>query len=122
MRLLTALFITFTAVQIGLAQSQLEITGKYCAIYEKTDAELNKVYQKVLQVYQTDAVFVEKMKKSQRAWIAFRDAHLDSLYPAEDSREYGSMFGMCYCQSQTEITQKRIAELKVWLDGVEEGG
>jgi uncharacterized protein YecT (DUF1311 family) len=92
------------------------------SLYEKTDAELNKVYQKVLQVYQTDAVFVEKMKKSQRAWIAFRDAHLDSLYPAEDSREYGSMFGMCHCQSQTEITQKRIAELQVWLDGVEEGG
>jgi hypothetical protein len=32
--LIIALFITFTAVQIGLAQSQREITGKYCAIYE----------------------------------------------------------------------------------------
>jgi uncharacterized protein YecT (DUF1311 family) len=34
-----------------------------------------------------------ELRTAQRAWLAFRDAHLQELYPAKDKQgEYGSMY------------------------------
>jgi uncharacterized protein YecT (DUF1311 family) len=81
------------------------------------DADLNDVYQKLLSKLKSDDNAVKKVRFAQRAWIAFRDAHLRELFPAEDKqREYGSMYPMCYAQVATAMTKRRTAQLRSMLD------
>ena len=103
--------------------AQTQMAMNQCAAQElrAADAELNLIYQKLREVYAGDPAFLEKLKLAQRAWIAFRDAELAAKYPATDKRDYGSIFPMCSSQYVGDLTRKRIADLKVWLDGVQEG-
>jgi len=87
----------------------------------KADAELNRVYKKILKTYKDDPLFLKKLKVAQRAWIKFRDGHMDSVYPADDKREYGSIYGECSCNDEAQVTQARVKQLKVWLKGIPEG-
>lgn len=119
MFMLLLILISFSEAK---AQTQLEINEEACKEYNSKDKELNKVYQQILTMYKTDTVFINKLKVAQRAWITFRDAHLEALYPAANKQvEYGSFYPSCSCNELAAITQQRIKELKRWLDGVEEG-
>ena len=65
---------------------------------------------------------MQKLKAAQKAWLAFRDAQLQAMYPAADKQaEYGSVYPTCRCAVLKELTEQRTRELKVWLDGIPEG-
>ena len=120
--ILILFFILAVEASTANAQTQLELNEKACDKFKKADNDLNSVYNRILEVYKTDKTFIAKLKKAQVAWIAFRDAHIDAIFPLEDKRvEYGSVYPMCECGEREEITLKRISELKRWLDGIEEG-
>jgi uncharacterized protein YecT (DUF1311 family) len=94
----------------AMAQSEMN----HCASEDAraADAELNHVYQDLLSKTKGDANAAKKLRDAQRAWIAFRDAELRALYPAEDKqREYGSIYPMCYAKMVTAMTKDRTAEL-----------
>ncbi len=116
--MLTAALVSFSPN----VQAQTSTNQNICSRYKSTDAEMNKVYQQILSEYKQDSVFLQKMKTAQRAWLAFRDAHLDSLYPAENKlRAYGSVNSDCRCLALEELTAKRISELKKWTSGLPKG-
>ncbi|RYZ47353.1 MAG: DUF1311 domain-containing protein [Proteobacteria bacterium] len=71
-----ALLITLTAT------TQSYAAGESCAEFLKTDKELNDTYKEIQTKYKADSIFLKKLKKAQTAWIAFRDAHLEAVYPA----------------------------------------
>ena len=101
-------------------QTQADLNNKAKSEYEKTDKELNQVYQKILQDYKSDTVFVKSMKEAQRQWVKFRDAQVKMKYPPyKDADE--SVLPMCRNYYLKELTTNRIKELKQWIDGVEEG-
>ncbi len=80
------------------------------------DVELNRVYQQLLAKNKTDENATKKLRDAQRAWVAFRDAQLQALYPAEDKqREYGSIYPMCYAIVVTAMTKERTAQLRRML-------
>jgi len=107
---------------VVLAQTQAGMNKAACDEYTKTDAELNTIYRQVLRERQADAGFTRKMRAAQRAWIAFRDAHLAALYPAADTRrEYGSVYPTCRCAALAETTRKRTEELRRWTKAAAEG-
>ena len=90
--------------------------------YEKADAHLNEVYQKILDKYQEDKVFISKLREAQRIWILFRDAELEMKFPAENKEaEYGSVYSECASGYLIELTAMRSLKLQTWLDGIEEG-
>src|SRR5882762_1899922 len=62
------------------AANQRELNDCFCNQYEKADAELNRVYQQLINANENDQRFVDKLKTAQRAWIAFRDAQLEAIY------------------------------------------
>lgn len=100
----------------------MQLTEKACAAYKKADTEMNAVYRKILNENQQDRLFVQKMRAAQRAWVIFRDAHLESIFPAADKRAaYGSVQPMCHCMELEKITHERAKVLKQWDDGIEEG-
>lgn len=123
---ITAFFLLTTSVgrcqspenpcwKTALAQSEMN----HCADLDAraADADLNHVYQQLLSKLKDDAVATKKLRGAQRAWVAFRDAHLQELFPADDKqREYGSMFPMCYSQVETAITKERTAQLRRMLE------
>jgi uncharacterized protein YecT (DUF1311 family) len=81
------------------------------------DADLNEVYQKLLSKLKSDDNASKKLRDAQRAWVVFRDAHLQELFPAKDKqREYGSMYPMCYAQAATAMTKERTIQLRRMLE------
>ena len=104
------------------AQTQSRMNQDACRKYQETDAEMNKVYQQVLTEYKKDAAFIQKIKTAQRLWVAFRNAHVESLYPKQNKlAAYGSQHPTCRCLALTEITTARVEALKRWVIGSEEG-
>ena len=110
-------------VSIGsIGQTQTKLNQDACRRLQGADVELNRVYNQILNEYGRETMFIEKLKIAQRAWLAFRDAHLDSLYPAIDQQStYGSVYPMCRCSAMAEITTQRVAELRKWIKGTQEG-
>lgn len=122
LRFLVSSVALFLFVCNSSAQTQAEMNEGACAKYSKSDAEMNAVYRQVLNNYNSDAVFIAKFKAAQRAWVAFRDAHLESLYPEPNKLQaYGSVNPVCRCGVLSELTAERTKQLKQWLNGAEEG-
>jgi uncharacterized protein YecT (DUF1311 family) len=104
------------------SQTQLEMNEEADENYKKTDKELNVVYNKILAENKSDTKFISKLKAAQKAWILFRDAEMEAMFPEEDKRlHYGSVFPMCWSMRLTELTKERIKKLKIWANGIEEG-
>ncbi len=90
--------------------------------FKTADAELNKVWRAVTKAYKDKPIFIKKLKIAQRAWLKFRDAHLESLYPAEDKQfAYGTVYSQCAALVLAALTEQRTDQLRVWLQGTEEG-
>ena len=81
------------------------------AEFVQVDAELNKTYQAVLK--KLPGAETQKLKEAQRAWIASRDAEAAR---AAKGAESGSMAPALRYEAMTDLTQKRIKELKAMLD------
>lgn len=123
LKIIVALLLLPVSSVIAVAQSQAEMNKTNCDEYAKADAELNMIYQQVLRERRSDVLFTRKMRAAQRAWVAYRNAHLAALYPAANSQsEYGSVYPMCRCTALTEATSKRADELRRWAAGSAEEG
>lgn len=96
------------------AQSQHEMNQQALAGFEKADKELNQVYAKVQA--KLDKEGREKLKATQRAWVAFRDAQADL---DADLMRGGSAAPMLHSGSKAETTKKRVEELKEFLKQLE---
>ena len=112
---------TRTKYPCANAMTQFDMNNCFCAQYQKADAELNRVYRQLLAANEADKVSTEKLKNAQRAWIAFRDAELEAIYPTTDDPRltYGSVYPMCYCIAQQSLTEERTKQLKRMLSGKE---
>ncbi len=109
-------------IKIQFEETQTGMNEHSCQIAKQTDKELNDVYKQILEKYKDNKLFISKLEKAQSAWIKFRDAHLESIYPEEDTLlHYGSVYPMCANGIMTGMTQQRIIELKSWLKGICEG-
>jgi len=90
------------------AQSQAEMNRQAAKDFEKADADLNSTYA-ALMAKLPDAESKRKLKESQRAWIAFRDA--EAAFAADQVRG-GSAAPVLRWISMTQTTEQRIKQLK----------
>ncbi len=104
------------------SQTQVEMNEEAGNEYKKSDTELNTVYKKILTEYKSDPIFIDRLKKTQRIWISYRDAELEMKFPAKNKQlEYGSIYPMCASLFLKELTKERTEKLRIWLNGIEEG-
>lgn len=98
----------------GIAfETQLELNEKACQRFSETDQKLNEVYNHILKAYKDDPLFIKNLKTAQKAWIVYRDRHLDALYtPGE---HWGSINPFCRCGELERLTQERLLHLESWL-------
>ena len=101
-------------------QTQVQLNKEACDDYKKADVEMNGAYQTILREYRSERPFVDALRKAQLAWIRYRDAHVESIYPV-DASQYGSINHMCRCNQLAGITRERTRLLNQWVEGVEEG-
>jgi len=120
MRQLLIFFISFISLT-GFSQSQADLNLNAHESYKKADKELNEIYKSVLAEYKVDTIFIKNFKASQRIWIMFRDAELRVKYPVTEPGYYGSANPMCVSIYLERLTRERIATIKEWADGIEEG-
>ena len=95
------------------AKTQGEMNA--CASEEaaRLDGELNDVYRKLLSRAASQPKAVAKIKLAQRAWIAYRDAYMDAMYPAKDKQaQYGSIYPMEADLLRAKLTQRQVTALK----------
>jgi uncharacterized protein YecT (DUF1311 family) len=95
-----------------------------CAARElkAADDELNRVYKEILKRNAKDSVFLDRLKAAQRAWLSFRDAELEALFPDPEKQvAYGSAYPTCYANWKKKITVQRTQQLRRWLIATEEG-
>lgn len=89
-------------------QSQAEMNREAAKDFHKADAELNSTYAALLAKL-PDAESKRKLKESQRAWIALRDA--EAAFAADQFRG-GSAAPVLRSTSMAETTEQRIKQLK----------
>ena len=101
------------------ATTQAEATVCAGQAFDKADAELNLVYQQLLKKHAADKNFIKRLKLAQEAWLKFRDAHIESLYPSQDEhqlRAEGTVYPMCKAMELRKLTVERTRTLKNMLD------
>lgn len=104
------------------AKTQSEMNACAGTDFQTADKELNRTYQAVLKKYADDPSFITKLRVSQRAWLKFREAELDAMFPhSAEANYYGSVYPQCRAGRLTKMVTERTRELREWLDGVEEG-
>jgi uncharacterized protein YecT (DUF1311 family) len=108
------------------AKTQAEMN--VCASDEaaRADTELNEVYRKLLSQAGGQEDGVAKIKAAERAWIAYREAYMDAMYPAKDKQaEYGSVYPMEANLVRAKLTQRQVTALKALIQhysGEEQSG
>jgi uncharacterized protein YecT (DUF1311 family) len=89
-----------------------------CASEEakRADDELNRVYRLLLSKVRGDALAADKVKAAQKAWVAYRDAYIAAMYPAEDKQaEYGSILPMEVDLLAAKLTRLQTTALRELL-------
>jgi uncharacterized protein YecT (DUF1311 family) len=117
---IATIFIFFWPPNVD-SQTQADLDEQACGQLHKSDVAMNETYSKILKRYEKDQQFIAKLKTAQRAWLAFRDAELDALYPKDNKQQYGSAYPMCRCSELQFLTDARTKDLKRWIDGTTEG-
>ncbi len=100
--------------------TQYDMNVESCSSYRAADEQMNATYKEILKKYNDEPIFLETLKKAQRAWLAFRDAEMVARYPEEDKQyHYGSVYPMCRCAEIAYLTQQRIDMLREWVTAEE---
>lgn len=116
------LLLSLSITSVNAEQTQADLNQSACIEFKKIDKQLNDVYKQALNLHSSHADFKKYFIQAQRKWIEFRDAHIASVYLPSKNNDYGSSLPMCQCYLLQELTQQRITQLKVWIDGAEEEG
>jgi uncharacterized protein YecT (DUF1311 family) len=94
------------------AKTQAEMNT--CASDEAAMADtlLNDIYRKLLLKTASQPEATEKIKAAERAWLAYRDAYLEAMYPADNKQaEYGSIYSMEVNLLLAKLTRRQVTAL-----------
>lgn len=87
---------------------------------QQADDTINQVYNQILREYSDDKTFTDKLVDAELAWIEFRDAELEALYPyrrEKGQQMYGSYFPTAFSNERTALILARTRQLREWLEG-----
>uniref|UniRef100_UPI0040480DC2 lysozyme inhibitor LprI family protein n=1 Tax=Algoriphagus sp. TaxID=1872435 RepID=UPI0040480DC2 len=111
----------FGQTTFGFCQTQAELNRTSYQIFKEAEAEMNEVYEEILNSYAEDSEFISNLKKAQQFWMEFRSLELKVVFPDREAGYYGSIQPLCVNQHMTALTQERTKRLRIWLIGTSEG-
>jgi uncharacterized protein YecT (DUF1311 family) len=125
-RLAAILTIFFIAAFFCLGSKPLAAEPKALSGSEhklKSDGDLNASYKQIRKLYASDTDFLDKLRNSQRAWLKFRDAELEALFPhaQEDPGYYGSIYKEARAEWTAVLEDERRIQLDRWINAAAKG-
>ena len=87
--------------------------------FQKADKKLNDTYQALIKKAGNNKTYIKKLRVSQRAWVKFRDAELETMFSCDDENLrvcWGSMIGMLHPAAKQELTEERTKRLQRYID------
>lgn len=82
---------------------------------ERADVEMRQAYLTALEKLPARAA--ESLKKAQKLWLEFRDAHVATLYGAPNPvATYGPAYAMCLSIARWQLARDRTRALKRLLE------
>lgn len=100
----------------SLKGNQSEVTAAVYKEFRRSDQKLNEIYRKIFVKYKSNPLFLKKLTLAERAWISYRDAHLESLYPESDRQyQYNGLYSIAYFLEKAHLTWERAKQLNEWL-------
>jgi uncharacterized protein YecT (DUF1311 family) len=89
-----------------------------CAWLELSTAEkkMDDTLRQVLANFSNDVVKTKAIKAAQAAWMAYRDAEANALFPPSEEEGMGSAHVMCRPLDLAELTRERTKELRQMLE------
>lgn len=98
-------------------QHQLHV----CASEEagRRERERQSLLQRVLKAVDGDALAIRKVDAAEKAWLAYRAAFIEAMYPADDKQaEYGSRHPMDVNLLYASLTISHLVDLEGLLEQV----
>jgi uncharacterized protein YecT (DUF1311 family) len=121
MGLLKIATVALTLGAVAFSQTQVEMNAAARDEYNSAERELNLVYNRVLKEHAGGGGFLPRFRAAQRAWLAYRDAHIRVMFPEADKHSaYGSAYPLCRYNALAALTRSRIKELNTWLEPADE--
>ncbi len=77
--------------------------------------ELNETYQALIIKQEKNQVLIAKLRGAQRAWLAYRDAELESAFACEQDKPrvcWSSMYPLNFSTYKAWLTRERTKRLK----------
>jgi uncharacterized protein YecT (DUF1311 family) len=108
MRTLLCFGVIVFAVTGSWAQTQAEMNAEAAEEFAAADARLNAVYKNLVAGLDDESRAL--LRKSQRAWVVFRDA--EAAYVADRIARGGSIAPLEYFGRRTRLTEERIKQLE----------
>lgn len=121
--LLLLLFSTATLAKGNVIDTQLEkckndpsipdmgIVDCYQKAAKSWDAMLNDEYKQLMSDTELTKEFKDSLKKSQLAWIKYKDLYIDSVKKFYSNHQ-GSIWGIVYTENVMYITRDKALELR----------
>lgn len=105
--------------ECGNMRTQQEMNACATRLYDQADRRLNALYARLLAEIGNDAGAKARLRDSERAWIAFRDAQCGF---ESAGYEGGSIQPLIRATCMKRLTDARIVELQTGLDCRRSGG
>lgn len=98
-------------VQKATTQTAMHVCANEEA--QPVDTELNDIYQRLLSANGNQSDVVERIRAMQRAWITYRDAYMEAMYPAKKKQVvYGSSFPIDVDLVRAKLTREQTSALR----------
>jgi uncharacterized protein YecT (DUF1311 family) len=116
--LVALIFLLFPLQRIH-GQSQLEMNRESRKVLKVADAKLNRVYKEIMASNEVMETEKKNLRIAQRAWLAFVEAELATIFPVEPGEDpkklYGSIYPMEWASAKTTLVKERIQQLEQLL-------
>src|SRR5687767_8450472 len=85
------------------SQSQAELNADAARELRAVEAQMDELLRTLANKATGHPEALAKLNRAQAAWVTYRDAHIDSLWPSDDTlRSYGSVHPMCVLMERTK--------------------
>jgi uncharacterized protein YecT (DUF1311 family) len=70
------------------------------------------LYKGLLAKIAGDSLAIAKLREAERAWLRYRDAYIDAVYPAQDKQSaYGTEYPMDVNLLRAKLTREHLAAI-----------
>lgn len=104
-----------------VAQTQNEMNATALKELKSAEAALEQINSEILFLYKEDQSFINAYQTAEKAWVSYRDAYLEMIFPGENKTIYGSVYPMVWAANKTGLIKDHCKTLSEWLSGGVEG-